>query len=258
MELFNFLLKGNLFLIIFIVINSAVVHSASKIVNVGYGHFPPFTYTEKGTPKGLYNEIIQKVLNDLGYEFTLKELPVKRLYYELKKGEVDIWMGVESEVIRSYTISSEKQIMKLDIMAYFVKKRDPRIKIPKKIEDFSNQSVITIFGYTYGQLLNFLKAPENNVELFNFPTTHKRAFKTLLNNERTKFLLDYRYPASIAIGELKIADKVDSSLISSVPLKWIISKKRGNCKKLLKVIEASFDKLVKNGDISLPSSQFVP
>ncbi|MHC4884137.1 MAG: substrate-binding periplasmic protein [Planctomycetota bacterium] len=223
---------------------------ATPEFRVVYGDFSPFTFTKEGKAAGLYNEIAQKVLARAGISrVSLKQYPIKRIFERLRSGEADLWMGIQTPPLKDTVWIGRHTIMPLTIRSYFLKESRFR---PKTKEDLHGHRIITVFGYTYGGLLTYFKDPANRIRLSPSTYTHKSAFRALPLGYG-ECLIDYEYPATIAIHRLKLGGQFDSEVISSVDLKWVISRKTPDGQALLARIEQAFIALRHEKKIQLPA-----
>lgn len=176
----------------------------SEPLEIGLFNFPPYYLVDskEEVKGGIFVEMLKKMMDRAGYEYTFVAYPPKRLYSNLGKGITHIWLGTLGVAeYEGKTVVSPVKIADINLQVYT---NDKYTVLPKSMDDLKGKSVITIFGYNYGGLIKFLEDPENRISI-EAAKSHNAAFM-MLKLGRANFLLDYHEPSSEVIKEINIPD----------------------------------------------------
>ncbi|MBL4789047.1 MAG: transporter substrate-binding domain-containing protein [Kordiimonadaceae bacterium] len=185
-------------------------------VKMGYVHFPPFVYTEKGKPTGIYMELARKIFLRRALQHEFIELPVKRLYKELEVGRIHVFIGPGGVARAEDNILVSKQPLGITQLNLY------RLPATQDVafSALKNTTVIVLKGYVYGGYITKLTAIDG---VKTFPTTsHETAYAMLLA-KRAPYVLDYRAPFEAAAKAVGV-QPLGISQITAVPAYWVISK----------------------------------
>ncbi len=204
----------------------------AQSLTYGYIEIPPFTYTnENGKADGFIIDIVDQTFKKANIEYIAISLPAIRLREYLKSGKVDIWAGVyNANDYDDVALVGNKSFSHLTLNAYFI---GDKPAITQK-EQLKNQSIITIHGYSYAGLAEYIKDSANNIS-DNKTKSHESAFN-MLKAKRGDYLLGYYLPAQQYLTLNPIAE-LQRSLISPLPLYFIVSKRTPNAQQLLDKLE---------------------
>ena len=232
--------------IFFMISWSITAAAGAKCLRMVYIEAPPFYYTDQdGRPQGFLYTLAKQVSEKAGYELYAVSYPAKRMAQKLINGEADLWLGATSiPLFKDNTVIGSEEIFQVRLNIYY---RDEKEAL-SKTEDFSGKSLIVMRGYSYGGLINYIKAPENKVTYYE-TDSHESAFK-MLKSGRADYLLDYATPAQRILKTLLIPN-LKSARFSSVSLKFVVSKKVDNAADLLNQLEDAYRSLLASGDIHL-------
>ena len=230
-----------------LVISNQVV---AQPIKVGIVDLAPFYYLDNKTNqfKGATKELLDEIFQDVGLEPRLELFPVLRLYDELASNSTDFFVGLKG--VKTYdesVIYSSKWILKVAITVYSF---NPDIKMPVKKEELNGNTIITIHGYTYFGLKNYLERPESKMTVFS-TLDHISGFR-MLQGERATFLLDYNGPMSETLKTIPVAEKqgLRQQDILVVPAYFILSKTYPDAAGVMLKLEKSYDKLLQTGKYS--------
>lgn len=160
------------------------VFAAKKLV-VGYLQFPPIEYNENGQHKGFCLDIVKRVFEEEGVDYSFKYLPPKRLYKNLAEGKTDVWPGIKGVPIhKNTTVACDFLLGTIFVQVYSVGNK----KAIKSIKGLNNKFVLLIRGYSYGGLIRDIKDPKNNIK-YHETDSHESAFK-MLKAKRADYLLE--------------------------------------------------------------------
>jgi ABC-type amino acid transport substrate-binding protein len=213
-------------------------------IKVGVLHFPPFYQVDSDSEfKGYYIDILKKVFENAGMDYNISLYPSKRLYLNLAKGKVDVWMGTKGvDIYKNKTFVVEKKITDIYLRVYTTG-NTPGIKT---VQDLNNKRIITILGYNYGGFVKYLNNPKNNIRT-DQSSTHELAFKKLRTG-RADYLLDYKVPSETVLKKLDIPD-LKWNDIKTVGIYIFVSKKAENAEEIYRNISKSVEELKENGEI---------
>ena len=150
--------------------------TAKQTIKVGYIEFPPAFYTDKtGQANGILIKLTDKVMKKSGYSWTAHSYPTKRMAHYIATGELHLWVGLTTlPEFKGTTLIGPSKLLEISLQSYFIGKKPP---INSK-EDLKNKKIISVLGYSYGGLTNFIKDPNNKI--INYETSSQEsAFKML-------------------------------------------------------------------------------
>jgi polar amino acid transport system substrate-binding protein len=216
----------------------------SETYKVGVLDFPPFFIVKNNTDvSGSLTDVIRKTLNKAGIAYEINGYPPKRLFKNLADGTTQIWMGIKG--VPDYdgrVLFGSVQTETIEIRLYGLE----NIPLPKTLDELKGKNIITLRGYGYGGLIGFLDDPQNNIGT-DETDGHELAFRKLMKR-RCDYLLDYKEPAEILIRK-KNYKGIIYSVIDSLKVQFIVSKKTPGAENLLKRIEEAYLALKKDGAI---------
>lgn len=216
--------------------------SDAKSIKVGYIDFPPLLFINNhGKAQGILINILEKTLAHANYQYTFTLYPPKRMFSYLKSGDIDLWVGLaNSKKLNEHVLIGSTTVHHFTLQSYSIGKTT---KITAR-QQLNNKTVIIIRGYSYGGWIDYLNDPANNIQLIR-TVNHKSALK-LLKIGRAKYLLAYKEPMKLALGATKV-DNIITHHLEIFSVKFVISKKTNNAKKLLFNLEKSYKELVAQG-----------
>jgi len=166
------------------------------VLRAAYVNFPPLTYSDvNGDPAGYLITLTEQVARRAGYRLNWEELPISRIFLQLKLGEVDLWAGVgDMPHLQPLSVETTARIGELTMAAFGFK------DVPETCEfkDLTGSKLILMSGYTYFGTLDFLK--EDSRTQFNY-APHHRAGLGMLMRGRGDYFLDYIEPLSMVLAE---------------------------------------------------------
>ncbi|MBX9633872.1 MAG: transporter substrate-binding domain-containing protein [Magnetospirillum sp.] len=210
---------------------------AAEPVKVGCVEFPPLSYTDNaGKPAGTALELIATILNQAGLPWEAKCYPGARLMASLRDGSVHVAMLIRHPDVVESVLYGHLPMAFLELDGYRLATQPPL----GAMENVRGKSVILLRGYGYGGWIDFFKDPANGVRI-NYADSHQAAFK-MLTNGHGEYLVDYRDPATLALGETTIP-KLQRELLTRLETYFLVSKKAPDAAKLLWRIEDGFKQL---------------
>lgn len=219
---------------------------SSGPLEVGMLDFPPYYVLGKNeeVKGGLFVDMLAKILDRAGLEYSFVGYPPKRLYSNVSKGITHIWMGTLGvEEYEGKTLVSPKKMADINLHIFSMDKTMP---LPKNIEELKGKSVITIFGYNYGGVIKFLEDPANKI-VPEPAKTHEAAFM-MLKMDRAGFVLDYIEPAGEALSKLNLPE-LRHAPIKVLPIYIHVSKALPDAQQIMDKIMKAHDDLKKEGKL---------
>lgn len=230
-----------MFVFICVALLSCKAYTAEDLakIEVGYVEFPPmFSTNTQGVVQGRLADVLDKVITHAGYEFSAVALPPKRLFLYLSSGTIDLWLGlVPQSILQKEVLIGRSVVAELKLHAY-AKKGTPALK---DMHSLRNKDIIIIRGYSYGGWIEYIMDPLNNINVIE--TTDHIPGLHLLKKGRADYLLDYKSPIDFVLRNNKF-ENIQAFPLSRFPVRFVVSKKSSNAKKLLHDLESSYKNLI--------------
>ena len=144
----------------------------------------------RGEPDNPLLSVASALFTKAGIPWHGKSYPAVRLFKNLQDGTSQFSMLVKAPTLQECCLWSKKPVTTAEIRVYRLDDKAPI----KAIDDLTGKTVITIRGYSYGGLRNFINDEKNRIANNDSPT-HAAGFKMLANG-RADYLIDYAGPAS--------------------------------------------------------------
>lgn len=165
-----------------------------------------------------------------GLSMESEAYPARRLFEKLRNGTVDFSILVKASSLREHCLFSQRPVYSTTLRVYYLGDKLPI----RSQEDFIGKEVITIRGYSYANLLQFISEPANGITNMVAPT-HRSAFK-MLSRGRAAYLLDYESAARETLFEYKIST-LNSNAIKDLDIYLVLSKKYSEAAELMVKLE---------------------
>lgn len=165
-----------------------------------------------------------------------KIYPAARLFKYLQEGTAQFSMLVKVPALQECCLWSTKPVAAVEIRVYRLGDKAP-LRTP---EEIAGKNVITIRGYSYGGLSNFISDKENRVTNGESPT-HAAAFKMLANG-RADYLIDYAGPAAEVLATDPVVG-IQSDLLLRQDVYLVLSKSYPDSGKVMARLESIAAKL---------------
>ena len=228
---------------VYLALFSVSVFAHHKNVIVGFYDFAPLMYSDdKGQPQGTLYQYAEKLLRNAGIEAQYREMPSARLYQELRKGQVHLWLGAAGKPeLAGYTLEGRKNVGALVLNLYYLN-NTPTPRLP---EDLKGKSLITLSGYSYwpDASANLLASKHGAVLLRT--TTHQAALE-LLAKGRGDYLLNYEIPTRFHANQQGL--ELTHLRIEEVPIRFVVSAKAPHAEKLRDALDKAYDRLFQAGE----------
>lgn len=210
---------------------------AAEPIKVGCVEFPPLSYTDdSGKPAGKAMDLLAAILDQAGLPWQAKCYPGARLVTSLRDGTAQVAMMIRHPALIDTTLYGHLPMAYLELDGYRLASQPPL----GGMENTRGKSIILLRGYGYGGWIDFFKDPANNIHI-SYADSHQAAFK-MLGSGHGNYLVDYRDPASLALGETTIPNLRREEL-TRLETYFLVSKKTPQADTLLRRIEAGFKQM---------------
>lgn len=205
------------------------------VLQAAYVNFPPLTYTDmNGQPAGYYVSFTEQAARQAGYQLEWRELPVGRLFLQLKVGDIDLWPGVgNAPSLQSFTVETTSSIGDLTLAIFGFQDVPETCTFP----DLAGHRLILMSGYTYLGNLEFLKN-DGRTKIGYAP--HHRAGLGMLTRGRGDYFLDYIEPLSVVLAERPV-EGLKWCELSKSRLAIVVSRKTLNHRAITDQLNAVID-----------------
>lgn len=195
---------------------AAAVTQQSTIV-YGFPEFPPLSFTNtRGEPDGYLVHLTNAMFARLDIRSRGAIYPARRLFDNLANGSIDFSMVVHNPQLDNCCLFSKQAAVRDDLRVYH---RDGMRPVNGKA-DLAGKRIITIQGFSYAGLINFIKDEKNRI-VNEVAPTHEAAFN-MLDAGRADYVLDYAGPASVGLAahpmhglRYEVIDHLDVYLVLS-------------------------------------------
>ncbi len=199
-----------------------------------YGYPDQFVLTQKhdanGEPSNPLLRVAEFLTQQSNTPMTSATYPAARLFQRLHSGSVTFTLLVNAPQLEACCITSRKPIYSTTIRVYRWQS-EAAVTSPS---DLIGKRIITLRGYSYGQLKHVLEDPVNRI--IRYATdTHRSAF-SMLAVKRAHYLLDYAGPAEEILQAQPIPG-VTYDTLTTVPIYIVLNKNVPNAEDLMQHLE---------------------
>lgn len=171
-------------------------------------------------------------------DFESAAYPATRLYYSIESGLANFSILVHSPSLDTCCLVGKSPVVTTELRIYH-KKETPKTE---GVESLAGKRIITIRGYSYGQLKPFINDPNNDISAA--PTiTHISAF-AMLDQGRADYVLDYKQP-SIEVLQQYPVPGIQFETLQHINLYLVLHRSYPNAKQVL----AEFEKILTIMDV---------
>lgn len=172
----------------------------------------------------------EALFSESGISWSAEPYPANRVFLRLEKGQSNFSILVRAPRLRESCIFSIKPITYIELRVY----RSKATSAIRSPEDLNDKEVITVLGYSYGQLGNYLNNPENRITRYT-ARQHKSAFRMLALG-RADYLLDYAGPSEEILSEQAIPE-ITYDVFKRVNVYLVLSKNYPNAQQVMDKLE---------------------
>ncbi|CAK0767091.1 Amino acid ABC transporter [uncultured Gammaproteobacteria bacterium] len=171
----------------------------------------------QGNPDNPLLKVASALFARAGVLWHGKSLPAARLFMQLQEGRSQFAMLVKAPTLDRCCLFSQHPIARTELRVYRYKDKPPI----KTISDLAGKSVITIRGYSYSKILDFITDGHNAITNSS-ASTHELSF-LMLKSGRGDYLLDYAGPAREVLTDHPIPD-LDFDVLAQLEVYLILSR----------------------------------
>ena len=170
---------------------------------LGMVDFPPYTFlNDEQKPDGIYYHQVADYCEKIGIRLDARLYPAKRLYHYLGRGEIDMFVGINTaKEIQGKVTSSTLPVGSIVLNGYYL---NDTIPTTPKLSDFTNTRAGLMLGYSYGKSLDALRAKENG-NTIHLVQNHESGFGMLKHN-RLDLFFDYAGPSEPVLEKLDLPE----------------------------------------------------
>lgn len=184
-----------------------------------------------GEPDNPLFRLADKLFSALGIPWHARGYPAPRMVKYLQQGEAQFSMLVRTSQLQDCCLYSRKPVATAEIWIYGIGDT-PRLRTR---EELAGKRVITVHGYGYGGLGEFLGDPANRVHN-NVAQSHEAAVRMLANG-RADYLIDYGGPASEVLGATPVPG-LWGQILSRQDIFLVLSRAYPDAERLMARLEA--------------------
>lgn len=199
----------------------------TPMILVGFPEFPPLSFTNaQGNADGYLIHLGKALFTRAGIDTRMNIYPAPRLFDHMANGILDFSMLVHNPALDACCLYSKQAVMREDLRVYHVGNK-PYINNKNGLV---GKRIITIQGYSYAGLINFIKDPKNRIDNEVAPT-HEAAF-TMLDAGRADYVLDYAGPSAQGLAAHPVKD-FHFEAIDHLDIYLVLSKTYPDAERLL-------------------------
>lgn len=190
----------------------------------------------KGEPDNPLLRMVDILFAKAGISWYGRSYPAARMFKRLQNGTAQFSVLVKSPTLQECCLLSRKPVTVAEIRVYHLEGKAP-IKV---INDLVGKNIITILGYSYGNLFGFFGDERNRINN-NVAQTHQAAFK-MLARQRADYVIDYAGPASEVLAAAPVPG-LRWEVLSRQDVHLVLSKSYPDAPRVMARLEAIVDTL---------------
>ena len=211
-------------------------------LTLGEGTLPPIEYvypdqsvwTTKTNADGKIDDPLlhftEVLFSKMQLTWTAASYPANRLFKRLQTGESNFSILVRAPILNESCIFSKTPVTSVELRTYRKSSTSPIVTKG----DLRGKTVITIQGYSYGEIGKYLHDPANNIVTFE-AHRHDSAF-LMLKNDRAVYLLDYSGPSEEILAAHPIPG-VSHEVLEKLDVFLVLSKTYPDSQKAMDTLE---------------------
>lgn len=214
-----------------------------RTLKIGYFDFPPYQYQDaRGEPAGSVVELTRQVAAEAGYNVDFDLIPIGRIYFYLRNGRIDAWIGVtDAPELTGAVTETDATPLVLELASWFLE-GTPAFR---SVKDFRGRTVIRLAGYTYGGLLGELEK-DGQVRVYEAPT-HEAGLQMLAKG-RGDYLLHYREPIEEILGHSPV-EGLTSVSVSRHEMAWHFSLQAPEPVEVRTAFDSAYSRLARRDEL---------
>lgn len=193
-----------------------------------------------GDPLNPQLEFAAALLERAGLSWRGRGYPAARMFARLGEGANQFSILVKSPALAACCLLSRKPVTATELRVY----RKAGTPPVRRREDLAGKTVITIRGYSYGGLLDFINEPGNRI--FHSATARHESAFAMLAAGRGDYLLDYSGPAAEVLADHPVAG-LDSEPLQRLDIHLVLSRRYPDAPAVMERLEAIAETLSAEG-----------
>lgn len=186
---------------------------------------------DHGLPANPLLKLAKVLFEEAGLPWKAQAFPAARMFSQLKGGQANFAMLVKAPALQECCLVSRLPVASTELRVYWLGETPPI----QKREDLAGKSLITILGYSYGDMAPFLNDEKNKLEKTPVPK-HQSAFD-MLAQKRGDYLLDYAGPANEVLEDKNIPG-IRFTALGRMDVHLVLSKSYPDAQKTMARLEA--------------------
>ena len=200
---------------------------------------------EHGDPENPLLRLAAAMFSKAEIPWHSRRYPAARMFNYLNDGTAEFSMLVKAPALAECCLLSKAPVASTELRVYSMPNKPPI----KTKEDLIGKRLITIRGYSYGNLAPFLSDPANAITN-NSAIKHEAAFG-MLEAGRGDYLLDYTGPAYEVLKDRPIAG-IQYAPLSRLDVYLVLAKVYPNAKSVMARLESIVETLNKEEILGVP------
>ena len=193
-----------------------------------YIEFPPLSWTENGRPRGIIIDKVRQVFKKARIRAEFTSFPLRRVYHYLESGKVHISTASPQVIsIKDHIIWDDKPLYRVNLIVTHLA-QTPGVTSPNGLR---GKRIAAVGLYDYIGVTEFIRDPANRVGAVS--TDDFQGGILLLKSRRVDYVLSYEEMAKGSSKGLR------HSVLKSVPLNFVVSKKTPGAAAVLKRLKSA-------------------
>lgn len=212
--------------------NPALGNTSSHPIEYAYPDQSIWTIQSDGEG-GVANPLlhfVEALFSARQFAWSAKAYPANRMFERLQEGKSNFSILVKAARLGTSCIFSEKPVTYSELRIY----RNAGASSISQMEDLKGKKVITIRGYSYGKVGNYLKEKSHGIVTFAAPR-HESAFE-MLRHGRADYLLDYSGPSEEVLSDQPIPG-VSHDVLTRLDVFLVLSKNYPDAQNTMNTLE---------------------
>lgn len=199
--------------------------------------FPPYYVWDGKQATGLLTDKLIKLIEQAGFKAEPRFLPTKRVAQEVASGNIDLWLGSsKTRLFKEGAFIGGSAVLKMKLSTWSLGRN---IKI-SSLDDFKKHPVALIGDFSYGNLSEQIKNPENQIKYYEVKDANQ-AYRLLINGRVDIFLqYDNIMEPWMKANPRKLLRK---NMYLEIPWYLTVSKKTPDAAEILKRLEKALKTL---------------
>ena len=213
----------------------ALLAQAVERIPIVYGAPDKSVWTARVDDHGIPDNPLVRaagpMFEKIGIPWRAEIYPASRLFQYLKEGRIQFSMLVKAPPLTECCLFSRRPVAAAEIRVY----RHPSAAPIKRREDLRGKQLITLRGYSYGGLAQYIAKQAGDIVNHSAPG-HEAAFRMLAAG-RADYVIDYAGPAREVMADAGLTDYV-SDVLSRQDVFLVLSKTYPDAETVMAELEA--------------------